>query len=711
MSSTLALNPTDAREKGPADLSSPEHSARSSEPGEPGGDRRLALPDSELAGWTLAAVVVVLAGLQVWSGSVRVPWTLPLSLAIEATGLACVALTWTLRRFPRAAQLALLGAALAGVAARSYLAVIGNPGYGTDELAFDQYAATLVLHGIDPYLRSMAPSLTIFHVPDIFQTYTLTGRPVTALSYPAGSFLAYLPGLAFGWHTQEATAVDVLAWLVTSLLVWRLLPRPLKWSAIVLSVAAVYFDYAVGGVTDTLYLPFLAVALYRWDRFSAVGGWRRWCAPVALGLACSIKQTPWFLVPLLVTGIALEARWAGRPWHREAATYVGLVAAPLALLDLPFAVMGPLRWLGDVLTPLTAPTVPGGQGIVGLTMLAHLGGQLKWYSLAGALALLLTWSAWLGWYSTLKRALVVLVPMVFFLPTRSFGSYLVEMLPLVVLAATTVSGAPVTGLRPLRWAAVPLAAGAAGAVALGALVPPPLSLRVEAMTSTGQLQSIDRLRLLVRNRTSAPLSPRYTIMASGQQSSFWRVARGDSRIPAHSSAVVNLEAPDAQSMPSLQGAFIVDAFTSSPATLSTTTNVQTNPLSTVLEPESIDKPVPVGTTLSLTVQLVNAVGSPVRQAGVPVSLGQVVYGQSAIVPGESSIDGLPEGHSPVTRRTDAAGIATFTVRGVQAQGSPVFFQAWRVTGAIPNGYSDLLSVQFVPRPARPAPRKPGASRH
>ena len=52
------------------------------------------------------------------------------------------------------------GFALLGVAA----AAGSGPGYGTDELAFDQYAAQLFAHFHNPYQHSMAPSLAMFHV-------------------------------------------------------------------------------------------------------------------------------------------------------------------------------------------------------------------------------------------------------------------------------------------------------------------------------------------------------------------------------------------------------------------------------------------------------------------------------------------------------------------------------------------------------------------
>ena len=85
---------------------------------------------------------------------------------------------------------------MAALAIWSYFQVYMAPDYGTDEIAFDQYAAQLALHGINPYLHSMAAAFPLFHVSPNGYTFLLNGRPVTTLSYPALSFEAYLPLLA-----------------------------------------------------------------------------------------------------------------------------------------------------------------------------------------------------------------------------------------------------------------------------------------------------------------------------------------------------------------------------------------------------------------------------------------------------------------------------------------------------------------------------------
>lgn len=654
----------------------------------------------ERVGWTLAGITLLVASFELWGGSTLVGWTLPISLVAVCVGFWTIGAAWARPRLPRSTEWALVAAAVLVFVARAYLIVLGSPSYGTDEMAFDQYAAMLLVHGMNPYLHSMAPAFALFHVPNIFWTYTLSGGRVTALSYPAGAFLPYVPGLLLGWRTQEAVAVDLAAWIVGALLAWRLMDRRMRWAGIIAFLAiGFYLGLAVGGVTDTLYMPFLVVALWRWDRFSAETGWRRWCGPIALGLACSVKQLPWFLVPLLLIAVWKEAAARGRRPLSEMLRYAGAVALPVIVIDIPFAIDSPTAWLHDVLTPLTAPTVPGGQGLVGLTTLLHLGGRLEWFSYVGVAAVLVTWLALVGWYRQLKPLLVLLVAVVFFFPSRSFSSYMAMLLPAGLVAATTILPAPRgSESRTAR----PLAGGVAlcglGALVFALVLPAPLRLRIVSLGSTGQLQSIDRLEVVVHNTTDARLQPHYTITPTGQETSFWQVVAGPRTLGPHERALVQLAAPNTESMPALQGAFIVDAFTAKPATLSTAPSVLPDVLSTWLTPDSFSRSVPLRKKIVFKVQVVNRLDAPVHRSGMLVDLGQVVYAEDAIEPGLSSIDGQSEGRTPVSARTNREGVATFVVEGIQRTLSPTFFQAWLVTpGKFPSGYSNLVSVRFRSR--------------
>jgi uncharacterized membrane protein len=674
------------------------------------GNEALPSGTSARVGWSLGALTVIFWGLRIWTGSTTAGWVNPFALALVLIGLVLGVWVFAASRPPgRTAQATIMLALVAAIAIWAYLEVLRQPAYGTDEVAFDQYAAELLRHGMNPYTHSLLPALQRFLVPPIYHTYLLSGGEVDHFSYPALSLLAYIPALLLGVRQQAAVFTDLAAWAGAFLLLWRLLPAGVGWAAALLLGFLTYANYVVGGVTDALFMPFLFLALWRWDRYGAADetGPARWLSPVALGLAASVKQTPWFIVPFLLVGLAQEGRArGGRAWLTLPAKYLAVAAIPFAALNLPFVVLNPAAWARGVVLPLLSPTVPGGQGLVNLSLFAQLGGNLREYTFAGAFALISALTAFALYYPSLKRALVPLVACVFFWPTRSFASYLIDLTPAAVLAATTVRPAPALSpllgrIRPLI-AALPVAALAV-LVVLIVSSSPPLDVKVVGLRSTGQLRTIDGIRVRVTNRSSRPLRPHFAVINGGYLTSFWYALGSTTQRSAivvrpHETTQFFLRAPNAQSMPSIEAGFVVEAFTASPATVSASKLVPPIARHLVISPSALNQPVRITRPVKLSVQLVNLLGNPVRQRGTLVALGQIIYGERSLLPGEASIDGRPEGETPITRRTDEQGRVNFTIHGVQAQSEPVFFQAWIAPArGAPTGFSNLLAIQFVER--------------
>jgi uncharacterized membrane protein len=674
------------------------------------GNEALLNGTSARVGWSLGALGVVFWGLRVWTGSTSAGWVNPLALGLVLAGLTLGVWVFAAPRPPgRVAQATIMLVLVAAIGAWAYLEVLRQPAYGTDEMAFDQYAAQLVRHGANPYTHSLLPALQQFLVPPIYHTYLLTGGEVDRFSYPALSFLAYIPALLLGVRHQAAVFTDVAVWAAAFLLLWRLLPAGLGWAAALLLSFLTYVDYVVGGVTDALFMPFLFLALWRWDRYHdpEEPGAARWLSPVALGLAAAAKQMPWFLVPFLLVGLAQEGRArGGRTWLTLPTRYLAVAAIPFAAVNLPFVVLSPAAWARGVMLPLVSPTVPSGQGLVNLSLFAQFGGNLREYTYAGALALISVVVGFALYYPHLKRALVPLAAFVFFWPTRSLASYLIDLTPVAVLAATTVR--PAINVRPLLGRLRPLVVAvpiAAFVVALILIVSgrPPLELKIVGVRSTGQLRTIYAIALQVTNRSSHSLRPHFTVINAGYLTTFWYPLKPTTQtsaftVPPHASVRIFLRAPNAQSMPSIDAGFVVEAFTTSPYTVSSSKLIPPTGRHLVILPSALNHPVRISRPIRLKVQLVDLLGNPVRHGGTAVALGQIIYGQRSLLPGEASIDGRPEGETPVTRRTDRQGQVNFTIRGVQAQSEAIFFQAWIApTRGAPTGFSNLLAIQFVAR--------------
>ena len=661
------------------------------------------------AWWTVAGLTVLLWGFQLY-GYVDVYPLIGLAVVVLGLwGIGTMVAVWQ----PRTAG-PVLGRILAGTTLGlsvgafglwSFLQVRTVPAYGTDEIAFDQYAAQLLRHGINPYTHSMAPAFSLFHVSPDGYTFLLDGHAVTSLSYPALSFLAYVPFLMAGWSSQLAVVVNVVAWAAAIVLSFVLLPRRLRPLAIVVGSFAVYISYAVGGVTDALFVPLLIGAVYQWDRFAHGRSWLLWRGPVLLGLAMAVKQTPWLVLPFLVGALVLEAS-RERGWAdglRTGARYVAIALAAFAVPNLPFLVASPHAWMSGILTPIASHTVPAGQGLVGLTLFLGLGGgSLAAYTVAAVVVYASLWLVFVATYPSLKAWAVLCPTVVLFFGARSFGSYLVTLLPAaIVAAASVVPGGPAlrrAGPTRPRAAWVVVGGLVASLVAIGAIFTSsaPLTVRIVSVRTSGQLATVVRLGIEVENRSGHTVHPAFTVESGGQLTAFWPMRDGPAALAPGAHAHYTLLAPNFFAQPPITGGFQVVGFSSAPATVSVSPSYLLTTDHLTLDPASVSRSVPLGQPVTLRASLLDPVDRPVRQAGVPVYLGQVVYDQQGLIFGQAIINQGQVGQTPVVAFTDADGVATFVVRGTQSALDPVSFEANLVQSHqfYPYGYSEIVPIRF-----------------
>lgn len=678
--------------------------------------------------WTAAGAVLVNWSIQLLGSVTTYSWVASVVIVAGIWGLVAATLCWLpiarstrLHRWRGTAAWATLILVVGCYVTWSFLQIHASPAYGTDEMAFDQYAAVLARHGLDPYIHSMARAFTLYRVsPDGF-TYHLNGTPVTSLSYPALAFLPYVPFLFLGWSTQLAVALNAIAWGVSIVLLFVILPREVRALALVIGSIAAYGSYAIGGVTDMLYIPFLIGAAYDWTGFVHHRGWRRYRGPVLLGLAMCVKQTPWIVAPFLLAGIVLEAR-ASSSWRatiRSASCYVAGAAAGFLVPNLAYIVMGPTAWLRGVLTPFSSSVVPAGQGLVGLSLFLRLGGgSLTAYSLLAGVVLIVLLACYVLTYPLLRPVTFVLASLVLFFASRSFGSYLVALLPVMVVAALTTEQtarrqpSPQTinsddALHLQYWqtrshvrrrtlvgvgVALPFAA-----VAFALASRPPLDVAVTGVRTTGQLATVEQLSVRATNNSGAAIHPHFTVDEGGAVTTFWQISSGPRALRPGEHATYTLRAPNFPAQPSIGGGFAVMAFTTHPASVSASAPYVPDTEHLALTPGAVNSPVPLGTTVKVTAQLLDQMNRPIHEAGVPVYLGQIIYDQLGLVYSEAVVNGGLPGATPVTAYTNSSGAATFDVVGTQVSQDPVYFEANLVSGTqfYPYGYSQILAIRFA----------------
>ncbi len=502
-----------------------------------------------------------------------------------AAGLVGIAASWLVGN-PRSRvfQGTTLGAVFVTALFPQSIEISTRSFYSTDSAAFDQVAAHALAHGADPYVASMSRVAGLLNVPSHFWTYTVEGGHVTQFSYPAGSFLLSLPATVLGVR-MAVDWTELVAWLATIVLLFALLPASLRWLGALVGLTPFFLGSFTSGGTDALFLPFLVLAVWRWDRYCRPGetGLARWIGPIALGAACSIKQTPWFVVPMLVTGIYLEARQReGSDPARLALRYSLTVLATFAAVNLPFLVWHPSAWAHGTVIPLTGGLVADGQGLVTLATHGLTGGvNLEVLSIAGALAMVGAVAALIAWYPLLKRIWPLLVTIPFFFSPRSLSSYLVDLFPVALIAALTVDGVerdafvrpPVLRERLARPAVLAVALSAIG-VAIASLVAfngPPLQLKVRSVVAspTRQLKAVT---ITVMNETSGTLVPHFMVNAATSENlqGFWTSSSGAVvTLGPHESETVTLHPPAPVFAPRRGAHWLVEAYTGDPSWLST----------------------------------------------------------------------------------------------------------------------------------------------
>ncbi len=544
---------------------------------------------AERSAWSLVWLAVITGGVNLWGFWWWSPAVVALAPLMVLGGLLGLGACW-LAPSPRARwfQGIALGAVIMTALFPTSIEIRTRKFYATDSAAFDQVAAHVFAHGGDPYVASMSSVARFLSVPSRFWTYTVDGGHVSHFSYPAGSFLLNLPASALDLH-MAADWTDLVAWIATTVLLFALLPVSIRWLAALVGLSPFLLGSFSSGGTDALFLPFLVVAVWRWDRYGRAGeqSVARWIGPIALGVACAVKQTPWFAIPMLVVGIYLEARRSGAVPFRLSLRYLLTVIGVFLALNLPFLAWHPGAWWQGTLIPLTGGLVADGQGLVTLATHGLTGGvNLDVLSLAGALAMTGAIAAFVAWYPHLKRIWPLLVVIPFFFSPRSLSSYLVDLFPIVLVAALSVDGVPAqtleAGRKPrsswLRPSVAVFAVSCVGVVVASfvAFSGPPLQLTVRSIRSSDAGTQLDAVTVSVVNRTSGRLVPHFLVNTTTSLNylGFWTPSRGHSTaIGPHGSETLTLYPPAKTQAPQRGAQWLVLAYTTSPSWLSTSSLV------------------------------------------------------------------------------------------------------------------------------------------
>jgi hypothetical protein len=555
--------------------------------------------DSEFATHRALALVAA-AGLLLpadvtWSGLGSNPAFAVLGAAVTGVALLLICLVSSAHSLERLERLDwwLLAAGIGGVILAEAAVSKGMSFYGSDEAALIHGGAVAVLHGHDPYGANLSWA---------FQRYGLTGRvPLTylmnggaadTLSYPALPLLALLPIVAISNHAPAMTITASAALCVAMAVAFMLLPKRFRVIAVIACAETfALLSLAAVGLPSMLMLGALTVCVYRWGSVGKLdtngratlgtGGNLR---AICLGLALATNQLAWFLAPFLLAGTYLAARQrlGGACARRSTARYLGVASATFLVVNAPFIAWDPHDWLVGVAAPITQHAIPWGQGLVGLTAFAGIGGgALSFYSYGSALLFVALLCIFWRRFDQLGRCLTLFPLMAMYTSGRSLDSYWLAPIGVVIVSVTC------SGLAS-RAAPQRAAAGSRkrarhrlpAPVRHSALFVPALACFVVALTTRGPLalqvlgskighgHTVSRLVIEATNSSNHTLAPHFAINNTGTIVGIWRTVSGPTQLKPGATARYVLNAPDVAAEPSTGTSYVLQAITDAPQTLS-----------------------------------------------------------------------------------------------------------------------------------------------
>ncbi|MEU9453051.1 hypothetical protein [Streptomyces sp. NPDC048277] len=460
---------------------------------------------------------------------------------------------------------------------------------GSDEGVLTAQAASEILHGHPVYGQAWP---WLFDIARVGVTKTMSGGADYTYGYPPLTALLAAPVHAVVHSTAAATLVTTVALLLSSVLLWLLLPTPWRSAATAVCLGfGILPGYAYSGYPAIMALALLVPVVVRWPGTGQGGdlGPRGVLRAACLGAACAAQQLAWFLAPFLLVGLYAVRRGELGPRRALAVTtrYAATAALTWSAVNAYFAVQDFPAWLHGILLPLEQKAILHGQGVMGISYYFTAGSsRLDYYSYGSQLLLLGLLAATVLFVRRLGPALTVLPWVAFYLATRSQDGYFLMMTPLWLAAAATAPAAAfatawqprlpslprLTGRRTKAVVAAGLVTPALLCVAIAAASPPPLHLGLTPRYAThGAQAGVTAIEVRAVNTTGTSLSPHFASRRGQGASNWWTIASGPATLAPHASADYVVRPPGGfRAVPggSRSGTYLI-AVTGTPMTITT----------------------------------------------------------------------------------------------------------------------------------------------
>lgn len=300
--------------------------------------------------------------------------------------------------------------------------------YRTDVLAFSHYAAMLFVNqGANPYTQDMTKALDMFKVQPSDLTPLTSGTYLMTFQYPALHFLVFVPFVLLG--LRDMRWVLVLFELGVVLTLYLKGPRKLRPMLLLPLFAGsdLMINFTAASVSDALWVLPLLFAAFCLERPLALG--------LFYGLACAMKQTPWFLAPfLLIYLIKTEEGKRLRERLRPAVKFAATTVAVFLAINIPFMLPNPTAWFGNVLTPMTEDLVIHSQGLSSLTEVGLLSVGKVFYTVVFASVFLVLVVNYYVYFDKLRFAFWIFPGIALWFSYRALTNYIIYWTPLMLVS-------------------------------------------------------------------------------------------------------------------------------------------------------------------------------------------------------------------------------------------------------------------------------------
>lgn len=356
-----------------------------------------------------------------YAAGFRLPSVLAI-LAFLAVSAVCITLLIRLNRIERDGSevRAIFYYSIIGILAMVWTVAFwyGSPKITTDEFALNYYSAHLFMSGINPYVASNTAGVFSYLSSsspgfpyNIITPYT-TGGYVTEFTYPALSMFAYVPA-----HLLNAypSAVFLPLFAILPLLLYKVyLKSGLKSVALipgfVILLNPAFLDQASLGYTDMLWVIFTVLSVYYYRKAGVSG--------LMMGIAASVKQIPWVLIPFLLIFIFKESG------GKASMKWILAVMAMFFAINSLFILESPFDFIRSVTAPEIQQLIGIGFGPSQFAFLDIIPVSRTFFALMAVGTFLAAITAYIAYYRRLRFAFLAFPILIFLFNYRLLLNYI-----------------------------------------------------------------------------------------------------------------------------------------------------------------------------------------------------------------------------------------------------------------------------------------------